>query len=155
MRPQPHQTLKLNLILSQFHQIPSSELFVLSECNEPLLDRFLPKFRDNLSIPSSRVKQSTQNSSVSNYQSTLLKIPEDIISNWHLAWRLPSHSLLRCFPSRFLNKFFTHSYFNVCTVPFTVRRGLRTRGSVFGWGAASRKVAGSIPDGIIGNFLLN
>jgi hypothetical protein len=90
LRHQTHQTLILNVILNQFHKIPSSEIFALLESYAPLIGSYVPPFRNNLSVPSSRVKQSLQNSSVPNYQSKFFRSQKreyligTSVEVWHL-----------------------------------------------------------------------
>ena len=64
------------------------EVFAVLRCYAAYVGSYVPTFRDNLSAPSSRVKQSTPwplkmgplgrcEMSVSNYQHTLCKNPEE------------------------------------------------------------------------------
>ena len=79
----------------------------------------LPKFRDNLSVPSSRLKQWTAwppgcpETSVTNYQSTMSKIPEERRSNLHGGGSLKSRKIFLVLIVRKVLIYLRYLYFYV------------------------------------------
>jgi hypothetical protein len=64
---------------------------------------YVPTFRDNLSVPSSRVKMCCPEMSVQNYHCTLRNIPEEHIS-WYISW-LEGLSLQGCYGMLIVNSY--------------------------------------------------
>jgi hypothetical protein len=71
---------KIVYVISSFHHCVN-EIFALLECYAAYIGSYLPTFRNNLSVLSSRVKNMGQvaflETSANNYQSTPLNIPEE------------------------------------------------------------------------------